>query len=123
MVESKPDIEAQLRALRDAYIAKLPAKVDELWSDWRVFIAAPWNAASAAELHRMLHSLAGSSGTFGLSEMTHTARKAEELLKLTVERQQHLTAEESAELGRQLDTLKAMAETALGREKLATPAE
>ena len=54
------------------YRRELPAKLDRL--------KALWRARELTELHRALHTLAGSAGTFGLRELSAAAREAEAYL-------------------------------------------
>ena len=61
-----------LDELRAEYRRDLPAKLERL--------AALWSARQLPELHRALHTLAGSAGTFGLREISEAAREAEHYL-------------------------------------------
>lgn len=61
-----------LDELRAEYRRELPAKLDKL--------NALWGARQLPELHRALHTLAGSAGTFGLRELGESAREAETYL-------------------------------------------
>ena len=61
-----------LDELRAEYRRELPAKLDKL--------NALWSARQLPELHRALHTLAGSAGTFGLRELGESAREAETYL-------------------------------------------
>jgi HPt (histidine-containing phosphotransfer) domain-containing protein len=61
-----------LDELRAEYRRELPAKVERL--------NALWSARQVPELHRALHTLAGSAGSFGLREVSEAAREAEHYL-------------------------------------------
>jgi HPt (histidine-containing phosphotransfer) domain-containing protein len=61
-----------LDELRAEYRRELPAKLEKL--------NALWSARQLPELHRALHTLAGSAGTFGLRELGESAREAETYL-------------------------------------------
>lgn len=65
-------LRAQFDALIAEYRAELPAKIAQM--------EALWSAGRIAELKRVLHTLAGSAGTFGLPEVGDAARAAEECL-------------------------------------------
>ena len=54
------------------YRRDLPAKLERL--------NALWRARELSELHRALHMLAGSAGSFGLREVSEAAREAEAYL-------------------------------------------
>jgi HPt (histidine-containing phosphotransfer) domain-containing protein len=61
-----------LYALHAEYRRDLPNKVQS--------ISALWTARRISELHRALHTIAGSAGTFGLPELSAAAREAEHYL-------------------------------------------
>jgi HPt (histidine-containing phosphotransfer) domain-containing protein len=61
-----------LDELRAEYRRDLPAKLERLH--------ALWSARQLPELHRALHMLAGSAGSFGLAAVSKAAREAEHYL-------------------------------------------
>jgi HPt (histidine-containing phosphotransfer) domain-containing protein len=61
-----------LDELRAEYRRELPPKLERL--------NALWSARQLPELHRALHMLAGSAGSFGLREVSAAAREAEHYL-------------------------------------------
>jgi len=77
-------LEEQLRVLSDGYARKLPeklAQIGALWGAVRDDAPASWPLDALSNLHRMLHSLAGSGTTFGFAEVSKHARRAEIVLK------------------------------------------
>ena len=66
-----------LAELSAEYRSGLPARMAELDELW---IASQGNRIPPQELRRALHSIAGSAKTFGLAEVTSTARAAEQML-------------------------------------------
>ncbi len=65
-----------LQALYDAYAAQLPAKlkaIDDLWAR----VAADGDGKAVQSLHQALHSLAGSGGTFGYTQLGKSANALE----------------------------------------------
>jgi HPt (histidine-containing phosphotransfer) domain-containing protein len=62
----------ELEELHAEYRSALPAKVAR--------IDALWRERRMTELHRALHTLAGSAGSFGLREVSEAAREAETYL-------------------------------------------
>jgi HPt (histidine-containing phosphotransfer) domain-containing protein len=62
-----------LEELKAEYRRELPQKLEK--------ITVLWTARRVAELHRALHTLAGSAGTFGLPELSAAAREAENYLE------------------------------------------
>lgn len=82
MTESLPlDPLERLATLRRQFGEALPARIAALRARWEALCAA-WDPATAAELHRQAHSLAGTAGTMGYPEVGHAARMLERLLKL-----------------------------------------
>lgn len=70
-----------LMALRKRYAAALPAKVSHASESVESYLAAPEDAARGEEAHRSVHSLIGSSGTYGFPDLSGLARKAETLIQ------------------------------------------
>jgi chemotaxis protein histidine kinase CheA len=64
---------AQMAQFNAEYRAALPGKLAEIMSLW----ARTPEAAARVELHRLLHSLAGSAKVFGLAPVSAAAREAE----------------------------------------------
>ena len=64
---------AQMAQFNAEYRAALPGKLAEIMSLWS---RAP-EAAALTELHRLLHSLAGSAKVFGFAGVSTAAREAE----------------------------------------------
>jgi len=79
-----PALEEQLRVLSDGYARKLPeklAQIGALWAAVRDGAPSSWPLDALSNLHRMVHSLAGSGTTFGFAEVSKHARRAEIVLK------------------------------------------
>jgi diguanylate cyclase (GGDEF)-like protein len=80
MTSAKNSFELHLAKLKAEYNAQLPEKIATIASDWQLLHHA-WHAERAANLHRNIHSLIGTSGTFGFTDISKTARLLEEQLK------------------------------------------
>lgn len=75
--------EARLRALQLDWQAHLPGKLQEAQEALARCRAAPADHAALVDLHRLMHTLAGSAGTFGLAALGDRARAIEqELVRL-----------------------------------------
>lgn len=72
------DFAARLQALNDKFAASLPGTLDKLASARARFDAAAPDASVASELHSLLHSIAGSAGTFGFPLLGQYARVMEQ---------------------------------------------
>jgi HPt (histidine-containing phosphotransfer) domain-containing protein len=83
------------------YAAQLPDTVAQMEDLWRRFIAAEIPSLRLSELVRMAHSISGSGTTFGLPQVSKTARELE------------LFMERLAESGRQPDPTEQEAVAAL----------
>ena len=77
--DARKELERQLAELRVAYIEKLPGKFEDLA---RLFAEAraTLTTESADALMRCAHTLAGTAGSYGLSDVSQAARKIEELV-------------------------------------------
>ncbi|WP_420475522.1 diguanylate cyclase [Noviherbaspirillum sp. ST9] len=71
------DFEASLRAIEDAYVAGLPGRLDEIENCLQRCLEEPDTAGHYDALVLQLHSLAGSAGTFGFSELGFRATDLE----------------------------------------------
>jgi diguanylate cyclase (GGDEF)-like protein len=74
------DLEKELTRLKIAYLGALPAKLASLEAaldQWTKSV----DAESREEAHRIAHSLAGGGATFGLPELSTTARELAEWLE------------------------------------------
>jgi len=75
------ELQAQLKALCDAYGAQLPEKLKQLEQVWKHLCQDSWDEENFQTLHRMVHSLTGSGKTFGFALLSDVARNLEEHLK------------------------------------------
>jgi len=80
MTSEKSSFELHLEKLKGEYKAQLPQKISAIASEWQSLIVK-WQPENIVKLHRNVHSLIGTSGTFGFGDISKTARKLEELLK------------------------------------------
>lgn len=71
----------KLHALQASYQAQLPQRLEELQAGWRQLRMGNEDAQLAELLHRQAHTLAGSAGTFGFSQVSGHARQLERLLQ------------------------------------------
>jgi chemotaxis protein histidine kinase CheA len=72
-------------ALGRDWRAQLPGKLAEASALMEACRAAPQDAAKLEELHRLLHTLAGSAGTFGLDDVGTRAKAVEHELDRVME--------------------------------------
>lgn len=68
----------KLRKLQGKYIAQLPGKFDSMKEAWLQVLEGD-NTTAFEELQHIVHSLAGSAGTFGFSAISTNARMLENL--------------------------------------------
>jgi diguanylate cyclase (GGDEF)-like protein len=80
MTSEKSSFELHLEKLKSEYKAQLPAKIAAIESDWQL-LNNRWKGDVTVQLHRNVHSLIGTSGTFGFNDISKTARTLEEQLK------------------------------------------
>ena len=76
MVDSNAELESKLRRLTQVYAQELPAKLLEIANRW-INLKSDWNSETAKELYREVHSLSGSSGSYGAPELHLEARNLE----------------------------------------------
>jgi chemotaxis protein histidine kinase CheA len=74
------DFEAVLRQFRAEFTQQLPERLQDAQDRLRDCLADPLDDERLRELHRVLHRLAGSAGTFGHAQLGEDARAIEDLL-------------------------------------------
>jgi len=80
MTSKKSSFELHLEKLRSEYKLQLPEKISAIKRDWQLLINI-WNDELIIQLHRNVHSLIGTAGTFGFNDISKIARRLEELIK------------------------------------------
>lgn len=80
MAGISPEVEAQVAALKRLYLAQLPAKIAELRATYESALANQ-DGEALFSFYRLAHSLAGSSGMYGMPAVGDKARELEYLVK------------------------------------------
>ncbi len=78
---NKNVIKDKLVSLRQDYAQKLSEKISQIDDIHNRLLNGKWIHHDAAELHCLLHKLAGEAGTFGFKEIGQAARNGEIVLK------------------------------------------
>lgn len=81
MSDKSDSLQEKLRALEAVFLAKLPSRLLEMEEALGLLLQEPENKEHLALLHRLLHTMAGSAGTFGFPEVGSRAREFEGKLK------------------------------------------
>lgn len=71
----------KFRALQQDWQALLPARLQEAGERLQACRQRPHDTQAVADLHRLLHTLAGSAGTFGFAAIGERAKAAENELE------------------------------------------
>lgn len=94
MAEAPPDPQQQaleaIRLLSADYLARLPAKLDEIEAAWQSLRDTPpagWDLEALRDLHRAVHGVTGSGRIFGLPEVSAAARTLEAELQALIDAQ------------------------------------
>ncbi len=106
MTESADPVHSALAKLKERYRSELPQKVARLADQVAAYLGSPWEQELSFTTYRMMHSLAGSAGTYGFTELGTIARGAEAILKESLESKSTLTEPRKAELNATLQQLK-----------------
>lgn len=77
---SPEEIEIQLNAIRQDYLITLADKRTSIADNYAV-LRKDWNQKTYDEFYHLVHSLAGSAETFGLTEVTQHARRLLQLFR------------------------------------------
>ncbi|MGD7035644.1 PAS domain S-box protein [Methylotuvimicrobium buryatense] len=66
-----------LKELQTEFIDRLPERIGAIRSQFQKIDASAWRPEEAATLHRLVHGLTGSAGTFGMQALSDAARDME----------------------------------------------
>ena len=97
MVDSNAELESKLRRLTHVYAQELPAKLLEIANRW-INLKSDWHQETAKELYREVHSLSGSSGSYGVPELHLQARNLESKISRVIDYDQSPSAEEVSQI-------------------------
>jgi two-component system cell cycle sensor histidine kinase/response regulator CckA len=70
-----PSVAQELTELRRQFIVRLPGQLDAIAQRFHALSNGRWEKSASETLHRMLHSLTGTSGTFRLHDLSLAARQ------------------------------------------------
>ncbi|WP_071871405.1 response regulator [Atopomonas hussainii] len=77
-------MQQQLAQLRGDFLRRLPERMREIELTWNA-LTEQWDSEKVVVMHRDIHTLIGTSGTFELMELSRGARAFERLIKLQME--------------------------------------
>lgn len=80
MIDSMIDVQIQLNQLRQDYLSRLPNRLEAIETCWQQ-LSTQWHLETLKTLHRLVHTLTGTSATFGLKTLSETARDLEQQLQ------------------------------------------
>lgn len=113
MVEPKQTLRDQLASLRASYAAQLCNKIDQVEESWQQ-LCRRRDGAALAELHQLVHSLAGSGGTFGFNELGIVAQQIEYRLQALRTQELSLDTLQQHGLPAQIESLRSAIEPSDG---------
>lgn len=102
-----PDKQDKFQPLRDAYGAALPGRFVEIFNAWASVEQSGGKATDWSRFQRLIHTIAGSAGTFGFHAVGDQARELEDFMSGL---EQHPKGERKAEIERRLAALRLLAE-------------
>lgn len=105
-------IRSHLQNLQREFAGRLPSRLDDIRRRHAALRAAGWDVHEAEALHRLVHSLTGSAGTFGMRGLSETAREVEAHLARMLREGSRPDPDEWDTIGEGIDR---MGETALSR--------
>jgi chemotaxis protein histidine kinase CheA len=90
---SGSDFQQALQAFRAEFAQQVPARVAEARDRLQACCSDPGNDALLRELHRSIHKLAGSAGTFGMARLGDAAHAIELQIETLLARGQRTAAD------------------------------
>ena len=110
--EQHPELslEASIEALRQEFIAEIPQRLTDIDTLWQRIKAGQAKLTDLQELVRLVHSLSGTSRTYGLASLGLHARKIEKALQTYGEAGQLPTAQSHSQFDADFSTLRKLAD-------------
>lgn len=81
-------VETALAGLRRQFADQLPIRIKAIRANFMQLDPAAWQLAEAQVLHRVVHSLTGAAGTFGMHSLGVVARELEQHLAAMLQDEQ-----------------------------------
>ncbi len=111
MTMASNSILEQLEGLHDSFRSQLPDRIQGMDMAWRGLARNGWNVETARRLRLHLHSLTGSAGTFGFSDVSLASREAEVRLHSIIETARPPTSVQLLQMSELLGTVRETAST------------
>lgn len=77
----KDTLQKQLDELRLEYKRKLPKRITEIEESWLAWMVGGWSQETLKKFYQLIHTLSGTSGTFGYTALSNAANILEIYLK------------------------------------------
>lgn len=106
MSKSEKNIREKMKALREAYVRQLPDKLRELDIFYEGLKSNKADSGGLKDFHRLVHSIKGSSASFGYREISDAALILERLLKTVVQAGERPDENRLADIGVRIEFLK-----------------
>lgn len=103
------EFQERLCLLATTFIEELPDKINEIEGLWSKLLGE-WESGMLQEIHRAVNNLAGSSKTFGFSELSIEARVLEQIFKNLLLQQVSADAFQANRISQQILELKKISE-------------
>ncbi|HAM52751.1 MAG TPA: hypothetical protein DCP92_19410 [Nitrospiraceae bacterium] len=110
MGESKERITEKLKLLQKNYLKQLPERLEEIDACYMALLRDPGVNEVIRNLHRLAHSIKGSSASFGFKRVSTAALSLDKFLRPFVENGTQITAEILAEVRNLIDVLNSAVE-------------
>lgn len=81
-------VETALAGLRQQFADQLPVRIEAIRASFMRLDPAAWQLAEAQALHRLVHSLTGAAGTFGMHSLSVVAHELEQHLAAMLQDEQ-----------------------------------
>ena len=94
MPSPEEQLQQKLAKLKSVFVNQLPEKIESLQTHWDSIIKHHWSKDATQAFHLIVHSLIGTSGTFGFTELSNKARQLETQIKTIIASQQTPTQED-----------------------------
>ncbi len=106
MTHPSSAVQEKLKGLRKIFSDQLPEKIREIEEALEGLLRDEWDKTRAETVARLIHTMAGTAGTFGFSAIRSAAKSIEALLRTATKDSALPAANLLAQMREQLETLK-----------------
>lgn len=106
-LDGAAEFQAKLKLMRQKFSDGLPERIQELNAAWQEFVESGHDIKHISVLHRLVHTLTGTAGTFSYKKLSIDARALEIMLKDILDEGVQPTSDQQGQISKMLFEIEA----------------